>query len=40
MRRANQNNTAAVASVNRYAGSRAVSSVGPKTSINAPSAAK
>ena len=40
IRRANQNSTAAVASVNRYAGSRAASSVGPRTSMSAPSAAK
>ena len=39
-RRANQNSIAAVASVKRYAGRRAASSVGPKTSIAAASAAK
>ncbi len=39
-RRPNQNTIAAVASVNRYAGSRAASSVGPSTSIAPASAAK
>jgi len=38
--RANRNSSAAVASVKRYAGSRAATSVGPSTSIAAASAAK
>ena len=39
-RRANQKMTAAVASVNRYAGNLAASSVGPRISMAAASAAK
>jgi hypothetical protein len=38
--RAKKNSTAAVARVKRYAGNRAASSVGPRTSITAASAAK